>query len=110
MRSYANAASFRRALEDRLRDVARQRGVQIQGLRLKVAIERLLARLFDGAAPPRPTPRPAQRPRRSRARLARSLRALPITETSLQAIAAAAMRGPWTPRRPNAAAGIASEL
>jgi hypothetical protein len=52
MRSYANATSFRRALEDRLRDVARQRGVQIQGLRLKVAIERLLARLFDGDDPP----------------------------------------------------------
>ncbi len=43
---YANAEAFRRALEDRLRTVAQERGVQIQGLRLKVAIERLLARLF----------------------------------------------------------------
>ena len=43
---YANAEAFRNALEDRLRAVAQERGVQIQGLRLKVAIERLLARLF----------------------------------------------------------------
>jgi hypothetical protein len=41
---YANAEAFRNALEDRLRTVAQERGVQIQGLRLKVAIERLLAR------------------------------------------------------------------
>ncbi|TVQ62833.1 MAG: hypothetical protein EA378_03195 [Phycisphaerales bacterium] len=45
-RSYANAAAFRQALETRLRNIAQQRGVQIHGLRLKVAIERLLARLF----------------------------------------------------------------
>jgi hypothetical protein len=35
-----------------LRTVAQERGVQIQGLQLKVAIERLLARLFDGDDPP----------------------------------------------------------
>lgn len=46
-RSYTSAAAFRQALETRLRTVAEQRGVQIQGLRLKVAIERLLARLFN---------------------------------------------------------------
>jgi hypothetical protein len=51
-RSYANAAAFRQALETRLRAVAQQRGVQIQGLRLKVAIERLLARLFHQPNPP----------------------------------------------------------
>ncbi len=51
-KTYANAAAFRQALETRLRTVAQQRGVQIQGLRLKVAIERLLARLFYDENPP----------------------------------------------------------
>ena len=51
-RTYANAAAFRQALETRLRSVAQERGVQIQGLRLKVAIERLLARLFHEPNPP----------------------------------------------------------
>jgi hypothetical protein len=46
-RAYSNSAAFRQALETRLRTVAAQRGVQIQGLRLKLAIERLLARLFS---------------------------------------------------------------
>jgi len=51
-KSYANAAAFRNALEARLRTVAQQRGTQIQGLRLKLAIERLLARLFEEKDPP----------------------------------------------------------
>jgi len=51
-KAYPNAAAFRQALEARLRNAAQQRGVQIQGLRLKIAIERLLARLFDDADPP----------------------------------------------------------
>jgi predicted nucleotidyltransferase component of viral defense system len=50
--AYANALAFLQALEARLRTVAAQRGTQIQGLRLKVAIERLLARLFHEASPP----------------------------------------------------------
>ena len=51
-KSYPNAEAFRQALEARLRNAAQQRGVQIQGLRLKVAIERLLARLFNDVEPP----------------------------------------------------------
>ena len=51
-RAYANAAAFLQALEAQLRTVAAQRGTQIHGLRLKVAIERLLARLFHEASPP----------------------------------------------------------
>jgi hypothetical protein len=51
-RPYPNAEAFRQALETRLRNAAQQRGIQIQGLRLKVAIERLLARLFDDTDPP----------------------------------------------------------
>lgn len=51
-RSYADAAAFRQALDARLRAVANERSVQIQGLRLKVAIERLLARLFQEPEPP----------------------------------------------------------
>jgi len=50
--AYPNATAFRQALEARLRNAAQQRSVQIQGLRLKVAIERLLARLFHGPDPP----------------------------------------------------------
>jgi hypothetical protein len=52
MRSYANAAAFRQAIETRLRSVAQERRVQIQGLRLKLAIERLIARLFHEPSPP----------------------------------------------------------
>ena len=51
-KAYTNAAAFRQALEARLRTVAQDRGVQIQGLRLKVAIERVLARLFHDENPP----------------------------------------------------------
>lgn len=51
-RSYANAESFRQSLEARLRRLAAERHVQIHGLRLKVAIERLLARLFATPDPP----------------------------------------------------------
>lgn len=51
-KSYSNAAAFRQGLETRLRAAASERGVQIQGLRLKLAIERLLARLFSTANPP----------------------------------------------------------
>ena len=51
-KTYPSAAAFRQALEARLRTVAPQRGVQIQGLRLKLAIERLLARLFNTPNPP----------------------------------------------------------
>lgn len=50
--SYASAAAFLQALEVRLRSVALERGTHIQGLRLKVAIERLLARLFHEPSPP----------------------------------------------------------
>ena len=51
-KAYSNAAAFRQGLEARLRNTAQERGVQIQGLRLKIAIERLLARLFDDPDPP----------------------------------------------------------
>lgn len=51
-RPYANAAAFRDALESRLRDLAQARGVQIHGLRLKITMERLIARLFHDSSPP----------------------------------------------------------
>jgi hypothetical protein len=49
---YATAAAFRRALEDRLQDIARKEGVDLQRLRRQVAFDRLLARLFQAAQPP----------------------------------------------------------
>ena len=54
-RRYATAAAFRRALEDRLQDIARKEGVDLQRLRRQVAFDRLLARLFQaGQAPALP--------------------------------------------------------
>jgi hypothetical protein len=48
---YATAAAFRRALEDRLQDIAGNEGVDLQRLRRQVAFDRLLARLFQAAQP-----------------------------------------------------------
>ena len=48
---YATAAAFRRALEDRLQDIAGKEGVDLQRLRRQVAFDRLLARLFQAAQP-----------------------------------------------------------
>jgi len=48
---YATAAAFRRALEDRLQDIARKEGVDLQRLRRQVTFDRLLARLFQAAQP-----------------------------------------------------------
>ena len=48
---YATAASFRRALEDRLQDIAGKESVDLQRVRRQVAFDRLLARLFQAAQP-----------------------------------------------------------
>jgi Nucleotidyl transferase AbiEii toxin, Type IV TA system len=48
---YATAAAFRRALEDRLQDIARKEGVDLQRVRRQVAFDRLLARLFPAQEP-----------------------------------------------------------
>ncbi len=48
---YATAAAFRRALEDRLQDIAGTENVDLQRLRRQVAFDRLLARLFQAAQP-----------------------------------------------------------
>ena len=48
---YATAAAFRRALEDRLKDIAGKEGVDLQRLRRQVAFDRLLARLFQMGPP-----------------------------------------------------------
>jgi hypothetical protein len=47
----ATAAAFRRGLEDRLQDIARKEGVDLQRVRRQVAFDRLLARLFQAAQP-----------------------------------------------------------
>jgi hypothetical protein len=51
-RRFADAAAFRQSLEDRLRQVAHARGLPVNALRLKLLIERLLARLFAEPDPP----------------------------------------------------------
>jgi hypothetical protein len=48
---YLTAAAFRRALEDRLQDIAGNEGVDLQRLRRQVAFDRLLARLFRTEQP-----------------------------------------------------------
>jgi hypothetical protein len=48
---YATVAAFRRALEDRLQDIAGKEGVDLQRLRRQVAFDRLLARLFRVGQP-----------------------------------------------------------
>ena len=48
---YATAAAFRRALEDRLQDIAGKESVDLQRLRRQVAFDRLLARLFQAGQP-----------------------------------------------------------
>jgi hypothetical protein len=50
-KKYATAAAFRRGLEDRLQDIARKEGVDLQRVRRQVAFDRLLARLFQAAQP-----------------------------------------------------------
>ncbi len=49
---FATAAAFRASLEDRLKREAADRGVPLNTLRLKLVMERLLARLFAAADPP----------------------------------------------------------
>jgi hypothetical protein len=48
---YLTAAAFRRALEDRLQDIAGKEGIDLQRLRRQVAFDRLLGRLFQVGQP-----------------------------------------------------------
>jgi hypothetical protein len=48
---YATGVAFRRALEDRLQDIAGKEGIDLQRLRRQVAFDRLLARLFQVGQP-----------------------------------------------------------
>lgn len=48
---YAIATTFRRALGDKLQDIARKESVDLQRLRRQVFFDRLLARLFQAAQP-----------------------------------------------------------
>lgn len=52
MKSYATAAAFRRALEDRLASIAKVDHIDLQRLRRLVAFDRLLVRLFMDGNPP----------------------------------------------------------
>ena len=51
-KTFKTAAAFRQALEQRLKTIAEARGVPLNTLRLKLTIERLLARLFASADAP----------------------------------------------------------
>ncbi len=48
---YGTPAAIRRALEDRLQDIAGKESVDLQRLRRQVAFDRLLARLFRAVQP-----------------------------------------------------------
>jgi hypothetical protein len=52
VKSFATPATFKTSLEARIRALAAQRTIPINTLRLKLVIERLLARLFVRANPP----------------------------------------------------------
>lgn len=47
IKKYDNAISFRQALEDRIKNVARQRAIPLLRLRRQITFDRFLARLFD---------------------------------------------------------------
>jgi hypothetical protein len=49
---YDTPFAFRMALEERLRNISRQQGIDLLRLRRRVAFERLLARLFADVEPP----------------------------------------------------------
>jgi hypothetical protein len=49
---YETPQAFRKALEDRLRNIAQERGIDLQRLQRHVAFERMLARLFAQDDPP----------------------------------------------------------
>jgi Nucleotidyl transferase AbiEii toxin, Type IV TA system len=51
-RTFASPGAFKRSLEDRLRSAATEREVSIDSIRLKLVMERLLARLFEKPHPP----------------------------------------------------------
>jgi len=51
-KSFATPAAFKASLEARIRTIAAERGIPINTLRLKLVIERLLARLFARANQP----------------------------------------------------------
>ncbi len=52
MDRYGTPQAFRTALEDRLRNLAQEQGIDLQRLRRRVAFERLLARFFEDAGAP----------------------------------------------------------
>lgn len=51
-KAFASPAAFKASLEARIKTIAAQRGIPINTLRLKLVIERLLARLFAQTNPP----------------------------------------------------------
>lgn len=51
MKTYATAAAFRRALEDRLNRASKEEGIDLQRMRRQVAFDRLLVRLFATEPP-----------------------------------------------------------
>lgn len=53
-RKYNNAAAFRKALEDRLKNIANAQSIPLDRLRRWVTFDRLLARLFDRSNPSGP--------------------------------------------------------
>ena len=45
-KEYDNAVAFRRALEDRLKNIAREQSIPLDRLRRRITFDRFLARLF----------------------------------------------------------------
>ena len=51
VKKYDNAIAFRRALEHRLKNIAREQSIPLDRLRRKVTFDRFLARLFKSNKP-----------------------------------------------------------
>ncbi|MFH0732300.1 MAG: nucleotidyl transferase AbiEii/AbiGii toxin family protein [Candidatus Omnitrophota bacterium] len=50
-KKYENANAFRRALEDRIKNIAREQSVPLDRLRRRITFDRFLARLFNRSGP-----------------------------------------------------------
>lgn len=50
-KKYENAIAFRRALEDRLKNIGREQSIPLDRLRRRVTFDRFLARLFESNRP-----------------------------------------------------------
>lgn len=52
VKKYLTSASFRQALDDRLRNIANKKGLELSRLKIQIAFDRFLFRLFHDEPSP----------------------------------------------------------